>query len=51
MLKSLDYRLQMEVIKCNAEVAIETTGEARNLKTKSKMTESRSASSDEIVAD
>ena len=29
----------MEVIKCNTEVAIETMGEARNLKAKSKMAE------------
>ena len=41
----------MEVIKCNTEVAMETTGEARNSKTKSKMAESRFAWSDEIVVD
>ena len=41
----------MEVIKYNIRVAIETIGEARNLKTKSKMAESRFASSDEIVVD
>ena len=29
----------MEVIKCNTEVAMETIGEARKLKTKSKITE------------
>ena len=41
----------MEVLKCNAEVAMETVGEARNSKTKSKMAESRFASSDEIAVD
>ena len=41
----------MEVIKCNAKVAMETIGEVRNLKTKSKMAESRFASCDEIVVD
>ena len=41
----------MEAIKGNEEVAMETLGEARNLKTKTKMTERRSASSDEIVVD
>ena len=41
----------MEVIKCNTEVAMETVGEARSLKAKSKMAESRFASSDEIVVD
>ena len=41
----------MEVKKCNAKVAMETIGEPRNLKTKRKMTESRFASSDEIVVD
>ena len=41
----------MEVKKCNAKVAMETIGEARNLKTKRKMTESRFASSDEMVVD
>ena len=41
----------MEVIKCNMEVAMETVGEARNSKTKSKMAESRFASSDEIAVD
>ena len=30
----------MEVIKCNTQVAMETVGEARNLKAKSIMTES-----------
>ena len=30
----------MEVIKCNTEVAMETIGEARNLKAKKKMAES-----------
>ena len=39
----------MEVIKCNMTVAVETVGEARNLNTKSKMTESWFASSSEIV--
>ena len=39
----------MEVINCNTEVAIETVGEARNLKAKRKMAESRFASSDEII--
>ena len=41
----------MEVIQCNTEVAVETMGEARNLKTKSKMAESRLTSSVEIVVD
>ena len=41
----------MEVIKYNTKVAVETTGEARNLNTKSKMAESWFASSDEIVGD
>jgi len=41
----------MEVINCNTKVAMETIGEARNLNTKSKMAESRFASSDEIVVD
>ena len=41
----------MEVIKCNTKVAMETIGEARNLNTKSKITESRFASFDEIVVD
>ena len=41
----------MEVIKCNTEVALETVGEARNSKTKSKMAESRFASSDEIAVE
>ena len=41
----------MEVITCNTEVAMETIGEARNLKAKSKMAESRSISSEEIVVD
>ena len=41
----------MEVIKYNIRVAIKTIGEARNLKKKSKMAESRFASSDEIVVD
>ena len=31
----------MEVIKCNTDVAMETIGEARNLKAKSKVAESR----------
>ena len=39
----------MEVIKRNTKVAMETIGEARNLNTKSKMAESRFASSDEII--
>ena len=43
--------MQIEVIKCNTKVATETIGEARNLNTKSKMAESRFASSDEIVVD
>ena len=41
----------MEVIKCNTKVAMATTGEARNINTKSKMAESWFASSDEIVVD
>ena len=41
----------MEVLKRNTEVAMETVGEARNSKTKSKMAESRFASSDEIAVD
>ena len=41
----------MEVIKCNTKVAMETIGEARNLNTESKMTESRFVSSDGIVVD
>ena len=41
----------MEVIKCNTEVAMETIGEAQNLKTKSKQAESQFVSSDEIVVD
>ena len=41
----------MEVIKCNTEVAMETIGEAQNLKAKTKMVESRFTSSDEIVFD
>ena len=41
--------MQLEVIKCNTEVAMETVGEARNSKTESKMAESRFASSDKIV--
>ena len=39
----------MGVIKCNKKVAMENIGEAQNLNTKSKMAESRLASSDEIV--
>ena len=41
----------MQIIKCNTKVAMETIGEARNLNTKSKMAESRFASSNEIVVD
>ena len=41
----------MEVIKCNTEVAMETVGEVQNLNIKSKMAESRFASSDEIIVD
>ena len=41
----------MEVIKCDTEVAMETLGEVRNLKRKSKMAESRFGSSDGIVVD
>ena len=41
----------MEVIQCNTEVAMETMGDARSLKAKSKMAESRLTSSDEIVSD
>jgi len=41
----------MEVIKCNTKVVIEAVGEARNLNKKSKMAESRFASSDEIIVD
>ena len=37
--------------KCNTKVAMETIVEARNLNTKSKMAESRFASSDEKVVD
>ena len=47
----MDYRVQVEVIKCNTEVGMETVREARNSKTKSKMAESRFASSDEIAVD
>ena len=47
----MDYRVQMEVLKCNTKVAMKTVGEAQNLNTKSKMAESRFASSDEIVVD
>ena len=43
--------MQMEVAKRNTKVAMETVGEVRNLNTKSKMAESRFASSDEIVVD
>ena len=43
--------MQVEVIKCNTEVAMETIGEARNLKAKIKMAESRFTSSDQIVVD
>ena len=39
----------MEVIKCNTEVAMETVGEVQNLKIKSKMAESRFASSHELL--
>ena len=41
----------MEVIKCNAKVGMEAIGDARNLKTKSKMAENQFVSSDEIVVD
>ena len=41
----------MGVMECNTKVAMETIGEARNLNIKSKMAESRFASSDEIVVD
>ena len=41
----------MEVIQGNTEVAMETMGEARNLKAKSKMAERRLISSDKIVVD
>ena len=41
----------MEVIKCNTEVAMETIGEARNLKAEIKMAESLFTSSDQIVVD
>ena len=34
----MDYRVQMEVIKCNTKVALETVVEAQNSNTKSKMT-------------
>ena len=47
----MDYRVQMEVLKCNTKVAMKTVVEAQNLNTKSKMAESRFASSDEIVVD
>ena len=47
----IEYRVQMEAIKCNTEVAMETVGEVRNLKIKSKMAESKFASSDEINVD
>ena len=43
--------MQIEVIKYNTKVAMETVGEARNLNTKSKMAESRFASTVEIVVD
>ena len=51
MSAEIDYRVQMEVIKCNTKVAMETIGEARNSNTKSKLAESRFASTDEIVVD
>ena len=41
----------MEGIKCNTKVSKVTIGEARNLNTKSKMAESRFASSDEIAVE
>ena len=47
----MDYRVQMEVVKYNTKVAMETLGEARNLNTISKMAESRFALFDEIVVD
>ena len=31
MRAKIDYRIQMEVTKCNTEVAMEAMGEARNL--------------------
>ena len=34
MSAQIDYRVRMEVIKCNTEVALETIGEAPNLKAK-----------------
>ena len=43
--------MQMEFIKCNMEVAMETIGKTRNLKAKTKMVESGFALSDEIVVD
>ena len=43
--------MQTEDIQCNTEVAMETMGEAQNLKAKSKIAESRLTSSDEIVVD
>ena len=47
----IDYRVQMEVIKCNTIVAMETIGEMRKLNPKSKMAESQFALSHEIVVD
>ena len=48
----IDYRVHMEVIECNTEVAMETIGEARNLiEAKTKMAESWFTSSDEKVVD
>ena len=41
----------MEVIKCYTKVAMAAIGEAWNLNRKSKIAESRFASSDEIVVD
>ena len=43
--------MQIEVIKCSSEVAMETIGEARKKKKKIKMAKSRFSSSDQIVVD
>ena len=51
MSAEIEYRVQIEAIKCNTEVAMKTIRGVRNLKIKSKMDESRFASSDEIIVD
>ena len=45
----ITYRVQIEVIKCNMEVAMETRGSAKFDLTKSKMADSQFALSYEIV--